>query len=151
MGLDDLLVLQGKCKTDPESYHDDFLMRLRHYKSLLVRASARVHGTASLQRRLRGCSAACARGTWAAWRAPCALRRAWRSAPRVRARRAMPAADSRRCRRCAPLPPRRCAQAIFALSPSAEYKEFSDLVNFLAQARPARGGAAAPARASRRP
>jgi hypothetical protein len=42
MGIDDLLVLQGKCKTDPESYYDDFLMRLRHYKSLLVRHAARL-------------------------------------------------------------------------------------------------------------
>ena len=33
----ELLLLQGKCKTDPESYYDDFHQRLRHYKSLLVR------------------------------------------------------------------------------------------------------------------
>lgn len=40
----ELLLLQGKCKTDPESYYDDFHQRLRHYKSLLVR-------------RARGCGA----------------------------------------------------------------------------------------------
>lgn len=83
----ELLLLQGKCKTDPESYYDDFHQRFRHYKSLLVRPRGR----------------------------------------RVFTRTA--AADAAPC--CAP-----CAQAIFSLSPSAEYKEFSDLVYFLAQARP---------------
>lgn len=37
MSTADLLLLQGKCKTDPDGYKDEFLMRLRHYKSLLVR------------------------------------------------------------------------------------------------------------------
>ena len=37
MAIEDLLVLQGKCKTDPESYRDEFLLRLRHFNSLLVR------------------------------------------------------------------------------------------------------------------
>jgi len=34
MPLEDLLALQGKCKTDPESYRDDFALRLRHYRTL---------------------------------------------------------------------------------------------------------------------
>ena len=38
MAIQDLLVLLGKCKADPESYYEDFQQRLRHYKALLVRA-----------------------------------------------------------------------------------------------------------------
>lgn len=68
MGLDDLLQLQGKCKSDPESYRDEFSLRLRHFHSLLVRparccaaqctprdARTRAGGAAPRQ-----CDAACA-------------------------------------------------------------------------------------------
>jgi len=42
MAIADLLVLQGKCKTDPESYRDEFALRLRHYQALRVRQAATV-------------------------------------------------------------------------------------------------------------
>jgi hypothetical protein len=42
MAIADLLVLQGKCKTDPESYRDEFALRLRHYQALRVGQAATV-------------------------------------------------------------------------------------------------------------
>ena len=35
-----LLTLQGRIKRDPQGYHDEFNLQLRHYRALLVRARA---------------------------------------------------------------------------------------------------------------
>jgi hypothetical protein len=112
----DLLSLQGQCKTDPESYADEFALRLRHFRSLLVRVPRYFW-----DRRRAYCGA---RG-WAC----SALADVAASRRPASPRSAMPpyagAAGSRgRC----------TAQAIFSLAPTQEYKEFAELVSFLAQA-----------------
>jgi hypothetical protein len=64
---------------------------------------------------------------------------------RPRPRRLLIVVNALTARLAAPATP----QAIFSLSPSADYKEFSELVNFLAQARPSRAAAHTHARNTR--